>query len=92
MPLPPTPNQQQHFYDDAGRRPSLRSANSMSAMDSSDGPVKAVEPAQEGNEDAASINTVSNLSQTSSERKKAEKVKPTSEVRVRGRGESPDFS
>ncbi|RPB29353.1 hypothetical protein L211DRAFT_844351 [Terfezia boudieri ATCC MYA-4762] len=92
VPLPPTPNQQYQFYDEAGRRPSLGLANTVSAMSGGDGPVKAEDPVPEGNEDAASVKTVSNLSQTSSERKKAEKVKPNSEVRVRGRGESPDFS
>jgi len=61
-------------------------------MDSGDGPVRGVDTVPEGSEDTASIKTVGNLSQTSSERKKAEKVKATSEVRVRGRGESPHFS
>ena len=91
-PLPPTSNQHYQFYDDAGVQPPLRSANTVPVMDDGDGPVRAVEPVPEGNDDAASIKTVGNLSQTSSERKRAEKVKPTSEVRVRGRGESPDFS
>lgn len=61
-------------------------------METGEGPLRTVESVPEGNEDAASIKTVSNLSQTSSERKRAEKVKATSEVRVRGRGESPNFS
>ncbi|KAF8421215.1 Hamartin protein-domain-containing protein [Tirmania nivea] len=86
-PLPSTPNQQYQFFDDAGRRPSLRLTDSMPAMDSVDEPARPLEPVPGENEDAASIKTVSNLSQTSSERKKAERVKPTSEVRVRGRGE-----
>lgn len=72
-----------------GEQPPLRSANTVSATD--DGPARTVELVPEGNDDAASIKTVSNLSHTSSEKKRAEKVKPTSEVRVRGRGESPDF-
>lgn len=89
-PLPPTPNQQ--FHDEINRRPSLRSANSMPTMESAESPLKFVEPVAEGNEDASSINTVGNVSQTSSERKRAEKVKASSEVRVRGRGELPEFS
>ncbi|KAF8472002.1 Hamartin protein-domain-containing protein [Kalaharituber pfeilii] len=90
-PLPPTPNQlkEKHFRDE--RRPSLRSTGSMPAMiESQEGPpLKPVPTAgtTDSNDDNKSVKTMGAISQTSSEKKRErERVKPTSEVRVRGRG------
>lgn len=83
-PLPPTPDQTS-FYDDPTRRPSLRLTSSMPTMtEANEGPPKA--PDSVADDDTR---TISNVSQTSSDRRRAERVKATSEVRIRGRGKLP---
>lgn len=83
-PLPPTPDQTS-FYDDPTRRPSLRLTSSMPTMtETNEAPPKAPDSAKDDD-----TQTISNVSQTSSDRRRAERVKATSEVRIRGRGKLP---
>jgi len=80
-PLPPTPDQTS-FYDDPTRRPSLRLTSSMPTMTEANEAL----PKPPGSVRDDDTQTISNVSQTSSDRRRAEKVKANSEVRIRGRG------